>query len=238
MLFFQPFQSCAILSKFLRPLTYKGLYKDDLKAWEKGRSYFLKSFFRIYSFIWFLVPVCAVFLYILGQFDLSIGVQLSDSTKEQFNNFIELAIPAQASLVGIIIPIIFALVEQLFRNQDTFFKAFLYWSNVITLILSSLALVGFLLLQTALPVTITLFLFVATLLWLGLNLTGTAALILVSVGFFFPESRFKLIKQYIAQILLPKEITSNLDRTIRTKNRNTDLFLNGIFQIFANALPN
>ncbi len=196
-----------------------------MSKWKKGKKFYKRSALGIFSFLWICIPVIAVASYFL-----QCGDFVQDTTKETYDKFLAVATPTQAAIVGIIIPIIFALVEQIFKNQDTFFKAFMYWSKVVQLILSSLLLVLFLMAQLALPLNISPLVYVSTFLWLAFNIWGTIRLVLVSLSFFFPKRRFDLILSYIGQIVLPVEIKQNLNISIRQAHGVSELLFKGFFQ--------
>ncbi|MEZ5918981.1 MAG: hypothetical protein R3D66_03380 [Alphaproteobacteria bacterium] len=104
------------------------------------------------------------------------------------------ATPTQAAIVGIIIPIIFALVEQLFKNQDTFFKAFLHWSKVVQLTISSLSHCVVSNNTACLTITNYPLTFVFTFPLASIqHFRNNAPCAGAAVSFFFPEKRFSLI---------------------------------------------
>ena len=220
------------VSSFRSPVSYNSLVKPYLKKWRKGKRFYKKLALNTFYLLWGLIPLIAV-----GTYFFELGPIVSIKNQKAFSSFLSVATPTQAAIVGIIIPIIFALVEQLFKNQDTFFKAFLYWSKVVQLTISSLLLVLFLMTQLVLPIEVTSLTFVFTFLWFALNVLGAMRLVLVSVSFFFPKKRFSLILGYIRQVALPAEIERNLATTLRSTNELSSLLFNGFLQKALDRIP-
>ncbi|AEP10382.1 hypothetical protein [Micavibrio aeruginosavorus] len=215
----------TFIKELNKPLTYYCHVKLYMRRWKRGKHFYKSSLSNIFSVIWLATAITAIVTYAYP-----IGDYLSNEAVKNYNDFLITSIPTQAAVVGIIIPIIFALVEQLFKNQDTFFKAFLYWSKVIHLTISSLLLVLFLSIQIVLSIKITAATFWLSFSWFSLNLIGTIRLVLVSLSFFFPARRFALLLSYIGEILLPAEIRRNLDVAVKSTKDTKALCFQGFIQ--------
>lgn len=210
-----------IIKRKMKPLFIKGLVDRELSGWKKNKKFYTISLLKMFIVIWVCTPFVCVFLYFtyFSQvlFEPNFFLPIKPELNDFYNQILLTAAGVEGALVGIIIPVIFALVEQLFRDQDTHFKAFLYWSKVIWLIISSLAFLGFVFLQLSLSPDRTYITFYLTLAWLILNIVGTAYLIIISIKFFFSGTRYALIKKYIGHVLLLNEIENNLSTAIRQR---------------------
>lgn len=211
------FLSAYLIKKyFIKPLTYRGLARRELSQWLGQQKNYSKIVLAIFTVIWAFVSLLAIASYGVGKryFELEI---ISEQDKESLHGVLSSIAGAEATLVGIVIPVIFALVEQVFRNQDSFFKAFLYWSKVTMLIISSLLLVCFLFFQVSVPFKGTYFAFYMSIIWFCANVLWTAYLMVISIKFFIPSSRDELINKYLLQVILPNEVQNNYARALRSE---------------------
>ena len=204
-----------------KPLLISGLVNKELSHWKKSKSFFTIRLLKIFVRVWVSVPILCTALYFSHLFKIRLPSELfipmNGRLYNDYNQVLITAANVQGTLVGIVIPVIFALVEQLFRDQDSHFKAFLYWSRVIWLIMSSLGFLVFTLMHLSFSPERTYVTFYFSLSWFVLNVIGTAYLIAISIKFFFSSSRHLLIKKYTGQVLLLKETERNLASALRQR---------------------